>query len=112
VIARVSDADAKLIAAAPDLLRELEETANWLNGRAADMRAEAAKVHGQTRRQNLRDEAARFDTSKERAAVRRKTAKQIQALLSDEQKAKQKEYRKARREARRAEKAEKEKTGY
>lgn len=68
---QVNEADARLIAAAPDLLAELRGTAVWLTGRADLLRNLAAdrgtkKDHAQ----QLRDEAARFDG---RAAVIRQT---------------------------------------
>ena len=75
--AEVSEADRTLIAAAPDLLSELRETADWLDERAdvllklladpAGWRPGAA-VEG--KRQTIRDEAARL---RGRAAVIRQT---------------------------------------
>lgn len=67
-----SDADARLIAAAPDLLAELRETADWLDERAKVLRELIKDVRpgGRVVSQALRDEAARFEG---RATVIRQT---------------------------------------
>lgn len=71
-----TNANARLIAAAPDLLAEVRETADWLEQRAGVLREIAGGMDGAPRsqsgqrRQRLLDEAARFEG---RAAVIRQT---------------------------------------
>lgn len=71
LIDRATLAEAYL--AAPDLLAELRETADWLDGRVTMLRLLASddgRVRAAAVRHQLRDEAARFEG---RAAVIRQT---------------------------------------
>lgn len=73
--AAVRAGNIRLIAAAPDLLAELNDTAVWLTSRATFLRQLADQAPGVMRKRNehlrqLRDEAARLEG---RAAVIRQT---------------------------------------
>lgn len=68
--AEVSEADQRLIAAAPDLLAELRDTVDWLDERAKVMREIASRRAPGGVVESLRADAARFEG---RAVVIRQT---------------------------------------